>query len=88
MITSISNIKVKNLIQLKNKSKSRRDADAFVIEGVRMFSEIDSSYVVEAYMTQAFYEKYRGAAFLSGIKYELVSEQVFSKMSDTCSTRK
>lgn len=85
MITSISNIKVKNLIQLKNKSKSRRDADAFVIEGVRMFSEIDSSYVVEAYMTQAFYEKYRGAAFLSGIKYELVSEQVFSKMSDTVS---
>lgn len=83
MITSSSNIKVKNIIQLRTKSKSRRDADAFVIEGVRMISEIPSDMIVEAFMTQAFYEKYRGAAFLAGIKYELVSEQVFAKMSDT-----
>lgn len=83
MITSVSNVKVKNIIQLRNKSKSRRDADAFVIEGVRMFSELPSEAIIEAYMTQGFYEKYRGAAFLSGIKYELVSEQVFAKMSDT-----
>lgn len=57
MITSPSNAKIKQLIQLKNRSKARREADLFIVEGIRMFCEIPEDRIQEVYITEEFLNK-------------------------------
>ena len=40
MITSTSNAQVKRLLQLQKKSKVRNEEKVFIVEGLRMFSEV------------------------------------------------
>ena len=40
MISSTSNIKVKNIINLKKSAKARKKENCFLVEGPRMFFEI------------------------------------------------
>ena len=40
MISSTSNIKVKNIINLKKIAKARKKENCFLVEGPRMFFEI------------------------------------------------
>lgn len=81
MITSTSNLKIKNCIKFAKSAKERRKADVFIVEGIRMFSEIPKELLVETYVTESFYEKYEEE--LSRVEYELVSEHVMSAMTDT-----
>lgn len=83
MITSLTNPKVKQLIQLRNRSRARREADVFVVEGIRMFQEIPVEKVKEVYVTESFLKKYKQEEKLKQLRYEVVSEEVFAKMSDT-----
>ena len=39
MITSTSNPKIKNLMQLQKKGKARREQQCFVVEGIKMVLE-------------------------------------------------
>ena len=39
MITSVSNAKIKNVMQLNQKAKARREQGLFVAEGRKMFLE-------------------------------------------------
>ena len=57
MITSASNQKVKNLINLVQKSKTRREQDVFVTEGIKMFQEAPADKIKEVYVSESFYEK-------------------------------
>ena len=41
MITSANNSQVKNIIQLNQKAKARREQGLFVAEGRKMFGELD-----------------------------------------------
>ena len=82
MITSISNPKIKDIIQLQKKSRLRNERGLFLVEGIRMAREIPADQMVQMYATADFYQKSR-QQLPQEIRPELVSEQVFSAMSDT-----
>lgn len=81
MITSTSNAKIKNLIKCMKSAKERRVQDVFLVEGIRMFSEIPLASHVETFVTEAFYEKH--PALFEDIAYEFVSENVMKSIADT-----
>lgn len=87
MITSTSNTKVKRLIQLQKKHKSRDKERVFLTEGIRMFREAPVERLKEVYVSQGFYEKERAllekTTQRAGIRYEVFSDSVFSAVSDT-----
>ena len=43
MITSTSNAKVKRLVNLKKKKKLRDEEGVFLVEGIRMFREVQKT---------------------------------------------
>lgn len=81
MITSVSNEKIKNTIKCVRQVKERKKQNVFVVEGVRMFSEIPKSLLVETFTTEAFFAQHRN--LFSSIEYELVSDNVMEKLTDT-----
>lgn len=83
MITSTSNQQVKEIVQLQKKSKVRNQAGVFVVEGIRMVQETPADRLEKLYVTEGFYKKYKDALPKGGCKPELVSDVVFSYMSDT-----
>ena len=86
MITSISNAQVKQVCAYVQKAKERRKDGIFVVEGRKMFEEAPAERVYKVYATQSFCDKHIDdgiGAKLSATGYELVSEEVFAKMSDT-----
>lgn len=80
MITSFDNKKVKNVVQLLTKAKARREQDAFVIEGTKLFEEAPLESILEVYVSENYREK---STKLDKIPYEVVKEEVFRKMNDT-----
>lgn len=86
MITSISNTQVKQVCAYVQKAKERRKDGIFVVEGRKMFEEAPIEQIYKVYVTQSFCDKHIKddiAAKLKQTEYELVSEEVFAKMSDT-----
>ncbi len=81
MITSTGNSQVRSLVQLKRKAKTRRQEQRFAAEGARLFTEIPRELIEQVYVTGSFQAQNR--ELLSGLKYELVSDEVFSYLSDT-----
>lgn len=81
MITSTVNQKVKELVQLQKRSRARNQAGVFIVEGIRMVREIPEDRLEKLYVTEKFYDKYRGE--LPECRMEMVSPQVFSYISDT-----
>jgi TrmH family RNA methyltransferase len=81
MITSTSNAQVKYLVNLSKKAKARREEKRFVVEGLRSFLEIPKDRLVKAYATEKFYDEHR--ELFTDIECEMVSETVFTHMSDT-----
>lgn len=85
MITSHSNKSVREVIQLNQKAKARNRQGLFVVEGIKMFAEapedrIDRVYIAEraeAGLRSAYGDK------LNRLSAEIVSDDVFDKMSDT-----
>lgn len=83
MISSTTNKKVKNLVQLVQKAKSRREQDVFVTEGIKMFLEVPAENLQEVYVSQSFYESGKAKEKLIQCKVEVLSDEVFEKVSDT-----
>ncbi len=81
MITSASNEQVKNIIQLKDKAKVRKNTGTFVVEGIKMFEEIPGNDLVQTFVSESFASEHCDA--LKGKEYQVVSDSVFKKMSDT-----
>lgn len=82
MITSNSNPQIKNLIQLTKKAKARKDQGLFVVEGKKMFSEIPKDWLQQTYVSESFLA-HDGQMELEGISYEVLSDSIFSNVSDT-----
>lgn len=85
MITSAQNERIKHAAALQQRAKLRKEESLFVIEGGRLFLEAPDPLIREVYVAERFWERADG-----GIKekllrtgFEAVSDQVFSKMSDT-----
>jgi TrmH family RNA methyltransferase len=86
MISSTANSQIKNLIQLQNKSKTRLEQGAFVIEGIKMFEESrEGGYLIKAYISERLYEEKKSVAdrFFAGFPYEIVQDSVLKEASDT-----
>ena len=87
MITSTSNAKVKSLVNLKKKRKERDKENVFLVEGIRMFREVPADKLKEVYVSESFYKKERELVDLiakkSGLRAEILSDNVFSHVSDT-----
>lgn len=83
MLTSLNNTKVKRIVELSKKAGARNKEDVFIVEGTRMFQEAPPDRIVECYVTEAFLEKCDCRNRLCECSYEIVSEEVFRKISDT-----
>ena len=81
IITSANNIQIKKIINLKQKSKFRKENALFVVEGIKMFVEIPKEDLVETYVSESFIENHKSD--LEDISYAIVSDSVFKKISDT-----
>jgi TrmH family RNA methyltransferase len=88
MITSVRNQKIQQLRGLQARAKNRREAGAFVVEGVRLAEEalVSGWQVRSAFYTDDLRD--RGDAILSklkkvGVAPESVSEEVMKALSDT-----
>ena len=84
MITAASNSRIKRLVQLNQKSKLRRTEDVFLAEGVKMFLEAPREQLQEVYVSESFLEERSCREHMEEVGYEVVSDSVFSKISDTC----
>jgi len=80
MITSADNKRIKNVVALLEKNKARKEQDAFVIEGIKLFEEAPEDKILEVYVA----ESYKGPREkLDRMPYEVVKDEVFGKMTDT-----
>jgi len=59
MITSTSNEQIKNIIQLKEKAKVRKQKKLFVVEGIKMFREIPKDKLVSVFVSEKFEKESR-----------------------------
>lgn len=86
MITSISNSQVKQVCAYIQKAKERRRDGIFVVEGPKMFEEAPLEWISKVYATESFCSRHISDAIhekLQKTGCQLVSEDVFAKMSDT-----
>ena len=85
MITSYSNKSVKEVIQLSQKAKVRREQDLFVVEGVKMYREAPTERIRSVYVAKRAEQELQQKCGdkLAETGYEVVADEVFQKMSDT-----
>ena len=83
MITSTSNPQVKRLLQLQKKSKARNEEKVFLVEGLRMFSEVPKERVEKVYISESLYNRKKLVQDLRDFDVEILSDSVFSRVSDT-----
>ncbi len=95
MITSAANAKVKQVVQWQSKAKERKRDKVYLVEGFKMYEEAPEEQILEVYLSQEVEEKARATA--QGVRdaqntvwqklertgYEVVTPELFSKMSDT-----
>lgn len=83
MITAASNGRIKRLIQLNQKARLRREEDVFIVEGLRMFLEAPLEKIREVYVSERFLGQCGCRDRLEQTGYEVVSDSLFEKISDT-----
>lgn len=79
MITSVKNDQVKYLVQLQRSSKERRKADAYIVEGIRMVSEIPEENLIQLFCSESYLRRGQGSL----PNCEVLSDHVFEHVSDT-----
>ena len=82
MITSTSNQRIKEIVQLQKKNRARNTEGVFIVEGIRMVREIPEDKLKALYVTEEFYKKHK-AELPGNVKPEFVTPTVFSYISDT-----
>lgn len=88
MITSVNNGQVKNIIQLNQKTKARREQGLFVAEGRKMFGEAPRDWISKVYVSEALSGDAELMAQVEKLPYEIVTDSVFRQMSDTQTPQK
>ncbi|MBQ7358891.1 MAG: RNA methyltransferase [Lachnospiraceae bacterium] len=92
MISSTANGKVKQVVAWQTKARERKKDGVFIVEGLRMFEEAPLDWISQVYVSSkclAGLESGNGdrdkaiLERLEMIAYEEVTDEVFSKMSDT-----
>lgn len=82
MITSTSNVQIKELIRLRKKSRAREEAGVFIVEGPRMAEEIPEDRIEKLYLSESYVKK-NGLPQGGHFRTEILSDPVFAHVSDT-----
>lgn len=82
MISSTSNQRVKEVIQLLTSAKARREKQAFIIEGMKLFEEAPAAQIRMVYVSESCYQRMKNKSKLADVPYELVTDTVYQRMSD------
>lgn len=83
MITSVNNGQVKNIIQLNQKTKARREQGLFVAEGRKMFGEAPRDWISKVYVSESLISDKELMDKVEKLPFETVADNVFRQMSDT-----
>lgn len=87
VITASSNRLVKELNKLNKDTKTRKQRDVFVVEGIRMFREIPVDRILEAYMSESAFDEYGSLDDVKNLmehaKVSVLSDSVFANVSQT-----
>lgn len=83
MINSTSNKQIKRVVNLRNKSKARREEGVYVAEGMRMCREFSPREVEILYVTQDFAASRENRKWLEDFRWEPVTDIVMNYMADT-----
>lgn len=92
MITSATNKKIKNVSALLSRTKERRKQKLYVVEGIKMFLEAPQDMLKELYIEETLFQSIKDQTAdedlikkwnALSMEYEVVSTDVFRKMSDT-----
>ena len=59
MITTIQNKQIKQIMKLKKNARERRKQQLFLVEGIRMFTEIPEQYLYKVYASEDFYKEHQ-----------------------------
>lgn len=89
IITSQNNAQIKNIIALQTKAKARNKEKSFVVEGIRMYVEVPEDKLLKTYVSETFFNQMDKALKDKIISrdFEIVSDEVFKKISDTITPR-
>lgn len=83
MINSTSNKQVKRVVNLRSKSKIRREEGLYVAEGLRMCREFTPREVESLYVTEDFAASRENRKWMEDFKWEMVTDIVMNFMADT-----
>ena len=83
MITSVNNGQVKNIIQLNQKTKARREQGLLVAEGRKMFGEAPADWIEKVYVSETLTSDPALMEQVEKLSYDIVADSVFRQMSDT-----
>ncbi|MDO5134567.1 MAG: RNA methyltransferase [Eubacteriales bacterium] len=83
MITSANNQQVKNVIQLNQRAKARREQGLFAAEGRKMFLEAPRSWIHQVFVSESLAGDQELMSRMAGLPAEVVADPVFGKMCDT-----
>lgn len=85
MISSTSNQKMKQIMQLNKKAKARREMRAFVVEGIKMFRETPAQLLQQVYVSENFLADsvHKEELERKVSSYEVVADPVFAHVCDT-----
>ena len=83
MITSSANGKVKQVMNLIKKAKARNESGLFAAEGLRIFKEIPRDQIDSIVVSESFLKEEERKHLIDGMKYEVLTDEVFQVMSDT-----
>lgn len=91
----LTNAQIKEIKKLNEKSKARREAGLFVIEGPKMFVETPLEWIKEVYVTSEFLENadkgvltdgnrgIRAAEMIQWMEHTVITREQMAKISDT-----
>ncbi len=97
VLTSLKNERIKYVSKLLKDAKLRHAANAFVIEGVRLFSEVKEEDIIDAFYTEEIWNRMDGGlpqekadatknklrSLIEKGKANSVTDEVYKKLSDT-----
>lgn len=88
MITSSSNPKIKQVVALQTKGKERKATGYYVVEGIRMISEISQDDIIGILLTERSLGNEDslstiGMEQLKKLPYDYVSESIMKEISET-----
>lgn len=86
-ITSASNPRIRQVVQLQKKRKEREETGLFPAEGIRLFEEIPTDRLEQVFVSESFLKREDAWAILNRAKGKMIFSVRDSVFSGICDTR-